>query len=131
MDSFAGGHSTRRMAVLALALTSVACSPWRRVGRGSGWSLYALDAKSVEIAPYREVFAPAHRAVERHFGPFAESVRVHLWPSSPPSGAVGRNTEVQRIPGIGPARIPAWHLRRGGGPIMPAGLSELRRFWEE
>ena len=115
----------RLLALGALALGSLAlgaCSPWTRIERQPGWTLYALDTQGLEAQAYVDAFGPALRAVERAFGPFEESVRVHIWPSGAPPNAAGRSTEVQRIPGVGPARIPAWHMRRGAGPLLPRGI---------
>ncbi|MFT4541498.1 MAG: hypothetical protein ACI841_002169 [Planctomycetota bacterium] len=103
-------------------LACCSCSPWQRLDRSQGWALYALKDRAVAAAPYRTAFEPAYRSVERDFGPFKEEVRVHVWPTSAPPASSSRSMQVRRVPGIGPARIPAWHMGGGGGPILPRGI---------
>lgn len=106
-------------ALLLAGLTS--CSSWREVRSFDKWTLYETASDPLEPGLWERTFEPAIEAVEAHFGPFRAPVAVHAW-----SGGVGlkdqRHTIVigsdksatQQIPGIGAARIQAWHARGSG-----------------
>lgn len=113
--------SIRSTAWTALALLAAACSSWRTVEVRDGWTLYGENGRSVDAAAFAASFDPAYRTVEGVFGPFADTVRVHAIQSERtsldlPSKDVGT---IQDVPGIGRARVRAYHAR-GDGVFGPA-----------
>lgn len=105
----------------ALALLAASCSSWRAVEVRDGWTLYGEQGRTVDTAAFTASFDPAYRAVEEVFGPFADTVRVHAIGAERtlatlPSSDVGL---VQDVPGIGRARVRAYHAR-GDGVFGPA-----------
>ena len=117
--------------VLLAALLS-SCSAWRPVMRGDDWTLYrrgdaVRDAAEFEPDPLERLIPIAVSAVEDCMGPFEHPVRIHVVPPEDVHGArlgwsASRAGGVRDIPGIGPARIPGWHTRSGGGPFAPSGI---------
>lgn len=111
---------TRLASLGALALFS-ACSSWRPAGDYDGWSLYVRDGSPVAADEYRAAIEPALAAVEERMGPFRSPVRVHAWVGGVElkSGNEGEIREGDpdlrtEVPGIGPARVRAFHTRSGG-----------------
>lgn len=114
-------------AVLALALAPLlgGCASWTAVQRESSWTLYVKDGEKVDIDRFGRALTPAFEAVEARMGPFARAVRVHaLDPedpkSAPPDGP--STSELQLVPGIGPARVRAYHVRGGALSFQPSGV---------
>lgn len=78
---------------------------------------------------FEAAVAPAMRTVQKVLGPFRRPVKVHAW-----SGVAGAETSgaevihegeggpVQDVPGIGPARVRAYHARTDGLFGPPAGI---------
>lgn len=103
--------------LLLLALATGCVTPWQPLHEGRGWTLYVQDASEIEIAPYEEAFEAGRKTVEQHFGPFQEHVAVYAWHGGirmddGVRGQVERGEEVvQDVPGIGPARVRAFHAR--------------------
>lgn len=102
---------------VAAACLSAACSTWSRVETFPGWSLYAEEPESVDVRAFERAYEPAIVAVEAVFGPFQKPVRVHAWEGD--QGGVSSVGEVHDVPGIGRARVRAYHAR-GEGPFGPA-----------
>lgn len=109
----------------SFALASSSCSSWRPLERHSSWTLYAERGAIVDPAPYAAAFAPAFAAVEQTFGPFQREVRVQVWSGEGDSLGGGDSAlhedaggAVQDVPGIGPARVRAFHTR-GTSPFGP------------
>mgnify|MGYP002078786700 CR=1 FL=1 len=94
-------------------------APWKPLHQGDGWSLYVQDASKIEPAPYLDAFGVARPAVESIFGPFERHVRVFAW-----SGGVRMRDgsrgdlvhdldTIEDVPGIGLAKVQAFHARGG------------------
>jgi hypothetical protein len=118
-----------RLVVLVACLASTACSTWRPVARYDGWSLYAEHGHEVDARTFEAAVTPAKRAVEEALGPFERPIRVHAWngeAGAATSGAEviheGEGGPVQDVPGIGPARVRAYHARGDGLFGPPAGI---------
>ena len=126
-----GGSSSFRgfLAAVPIALALSSCNSWRTVGRYEGWTLYGEEGQEVETARYEAAIGPAKSAVEEILGPFEEMIRVHAW-----SGEAGPETSgarvildgeggpVQDVPGIGPARVRAYHARGDDLFGPPSGI---------
>ncbi len=102
--------------VAALALGFGACSSWKPVDSFPGWSLYAEAGEHVDVESFRRSYDPAFAAVERTFGPFRAPVRIHAFDADLSASGVG---SVYEVPGIGRARVRAYHTR-GAGPFGPS-----------
>jgi len=102
---------------VALALVVSSCASWTPVARNASWTLYAKDGETVDVDRFDRALAPAFRAVEERMGPFQRRVRVHAWdheadaPTATLQGGV--ESEVDDVPGIGPARVRAFHVKGG------------------
>jgi len=97
----------------AIATWTGACSSWRAVEVRDGWTLYGEPGKTVDTEAFRAAFDPAYRVVEETFGPFQDVVRVHALPEPDPRRPDDRSSigAVQEVPGIGHARVRAYHAR--------------------
>lgn len=116
-------------ALLALAALGTGCASWRTVARHEGWTLRAAPDQKVDEASFTRAFDPALRAVEQLFGPFEHPVDVHavdVQEGGPPeaTGALSPAalSGAQYVPGIGPARVRAWHLHSSGLFGDPSGI---------
>jgi hypothetical protein len=124
-----GAMRARRIFVSVALLALSACASWRPVATYEGWSLYAERGQEVEAARYEAAVAPAMRAVQECLGPFRRPVSVHAWSGNAgpeTSGAEviheGEGGPVQEVPGIGPARVRAYHARGDGWFGPPGGI---------
>ena len=115
-------------ASLALMLLC-ACSSWQRAEEYDGWSLYVQSGEPISIEVYAAAVEPAFEVVENRLGTFNETVRVHAWDGgvTMEDGTRGRITRssdeaVAEVPGIGPARVRAFHADGGGGPFSQRGV---------
>lgn len=120
--------------VVVLALATSACASWTPVQRSGSWTLFVKDGETLDIDRFGRSLEPAFEVVERKMGAFENRVRVHAWeeddatlaprresgPAPTPKGAAppeGPSTgELQFVPGIGPARVRAYHVK--GGPLF-------------
>lgn len=110
-----------------------ACASWTPVQRSTAWTLYVKDGETVDVERFDSALAPAFRAVESKMGEFRRRVRVHAWdedskpdgrvsdartapPNGPPTG------ELHVVPGIGPARVRAYHVKGGPFSLQTAGV---------
>lgn len=116
-------------AALALLALGPGCASWRTVARHEGWTLRAEPGQAVDEALFTRAFDPALRTVEQIFGSFEHTVDVHavaVAESGPPlaAGALspGALSGAQYVPGIGPARVRAWHLRSSALFGAPSGI---------
>jgi hypothetical protein len=117
-----------RAAAVALAVIILgACGGWRRAQEFNGWTLYEMPGAAIEAAAFEAAFNPALVAVQAELGEFKRSVAVHAWDGSVRITDQGREhvqaTEdrgVHEVPGIGPARIQAYHAR--GGAFSKSGV---------
>lgn len=113
--------SARGAWLCLLALALCGCSSWREVRRFDSWTLYETPGDPLQVELWQQAFEPAVLAIEALFGPFARPVAVHAW-----SGAVGIDGKQHKVlvgssdagtrdvPGVGPARVQAWHARGKG-----------------
>ncbi len=128
---------SRPLLLLALLSIPAGCaSPWQPVAVHDRWTLYERPEDPIERGGYESAFERAFDAVEALLGPFEERVDVHAWDGSVPassetvaerqqSAGGGLDPGVHEIPGIGPARIQAWHARRRAGGwlnLSPSGV---------
>ncbi len=100
----------------ALALLTSACSSWSRIQTFEGWSLYSESPDGVDVDAFRRAYDPALEAVVNVFGDFRAPVRIHAFDDAEDAPGVA---SVQEVPGIGRARVRAYHTR-GEGPFGPA-----------
>lgn len=133
--------------VLAVA---VGCSAWRPALEREGWTLYRPAGSDLALSAFEAALHPAFAFVEGSFGPFGERVRVHAFRgavdlqrgrrivSDTADGQPGDGA-VYDVPGIGPARVQAFHARGGGGlardgvflgaPEVGTAVHELIHAW--
>jgi hypothetical protein len=114
-------------ALLLLPLAS--CASWRTIAEHEKWTLRAEPGQKVDEQAYARAFDPALRAVEAAFGPFRERVSVHALADDKGVSAKGASAlaqpeslSTQVVPGIGLARVRAWHVRSTGPFGAPAGI---------
>lgn len=100
---------------VVLACGSSACSSWQRVESHERWSLYAERADGVDAESFRRAYEPAFDAVTRVFGDFEAPVRIHALDEDDDARSFAA---VHEVPGIGRARVRAYHTR-GEGPFGP------------
>jgi hypothetical protein len=112
-----------------LVFSLASCASWRTVGEHEKWILCAEPGTKVDAEAYARAFDPAVVAVESAFGPFRERVCVHAVAedsaaSSKGKSALGQpeNLSTQVVPGIGLARVRAWHVRSTGPFGAPSGI---------
>lgn len=118
-----------RSSVLAVALLASSCTAWRPVASFERWSLFAERGQSADADVYAAAVEPAMAAVESELGRFQRSISVHAWSGNAgaeTSGAdvihEGEGGPVEDVPGIGPARVRAYHARGQGIFGPPAGI---------
>jgi hypothetical protein len=121
-----------RLALLACTAVcsamSTGCSSWTKVRHYDQWTLYEFPGSEISPDAYEAAFEPAFVAVEEVLGPFEDRVRVHAWRGSVQVNAYGsairhgEDAGLHQIPGIGPARIQAYHARGGSSLFSPSGV---------
>ncbi|MDP6408158.1 MAG: hypothetical protein QGI46_02155 [Planctomycetota bacterium] len=118
-----------RSRLLVASLLFASCTTWQRAGEFRGWSLYVQDGAPISVTEYRQVVDRAFETVAALIGTFTDHIRVHAWNggvemSSGNRGRIrhGTDGDLQEIPGIGPARVRAFHARSSGGPFEPSGV---------
>lgn len=111
------------LALVALLAGLTSCSSWKRVDGGPRWDLLSEGPSSPEERrAYADALEPAFDAVAERFGEFRRRVSIHMWDgdasgSKAPGAAQmqeARTGAVQDVPGIGPARVRAFHARSRG-----------------
>jgi HEAT repeats len=114
---------SRRRSILAgaLCLLGLSCASWRTVSEHEQWKLCAESGQAVDEQAFARAFDPALRTVASAFGPFRERVCVHVVAdekgassSAASSLAQPESLATQDVPGIGLARVRAWHVRSTG-----------------
>ncbi len=122
-------ETTLRAALAATLFLLAGCSSWQRAEQYEGWSLYVRSGEQVSSEEFHRAVQPAFEAVEELLGPFEDGVRVHAWNGGVEmqDGTRGRITSggdgtIADIPGIGPARVRAFHTRGGNGFMAPGGV---------
>ncbi|MEZ6014880.1 MAG: hypothetical protein R3F49_07200 [Planctomycetota bacterium] len=122
--------------ILGISLTLAAaagCAAWKPALEREGWTLYrstgSAAANGVSISAFDAALHPAFGFVEGRFGAFEKRVRVHAFRGAVDleggrrlvaDGADGAGG-VYDVPGIGPARVEAFHSR-GGGALARDGV---------
>lgn len=121
--------SRLRTLAAALCLAVAGCASWVPLERYERWTLYVQGGDDVDPVPFRAAFEPALVAVEASLGAFQGHIDVHAWEGGVQldgenGGEIRRGEEdiVQDVPGIGPAKVRAFHSRGGGGPFAPSGI---------
>jgi hypothetical protein len=109
-----------RLVLAVLCALCAACATWTPVRSSQAWTLYVKDGESIDVDRFDRTLRPAFAAVEEHMGPFRERVRIHAWEGSvnlagDHAGVIesGDEDKAQNVPGIGPARVRAFHVRGG------------------
>lgn len=115
------GPGSRAAAALAL-LALTGCAVWRPVEVSESWTLYARSDAEVDAAGFQLALAPAFEAVESRMGPFERRVRVHAWDGGATDVALPGDGQVQEVPGLGSARVRAYHVRPGANPFRADGV---------
>src|SRR5690349_21016988 len=115
--------------VLALATTFAAgaCSSWRQIETRERWTLYAKPGETLDAAQLDRALLPAFAAVEAKLGRFESRVRIHAWnepaeTAEPTLLAAEQGERVEDVPGIGKARVRAYHVTGGGAPFGASGV---------
>ncbi|MBK7642766.1 MAG: hypothetical protein IPJ19_06885 [Planctomycetes bacterium] len=105
------------------------CASWRTVAEHAKWTLSAEPGQQVDREAYARAVEPALHTVEDIFGPFRERVQVHAVSkdAGPPrqgSSALGQSDSgsTQVVPGIGLARVRAWHVHSSSPFGAPSGI---------
>ena len=120
-----------RVALAPAALWLLVCSgcaTWHPVERHESWTLYVKEGETVDLAPFKSALAPAFEAVEERLGAFDRRVKIHAWGGNADleGGKDGelfdREGKLEHVPGIGPARVRAFHVRGSGAPFSPSGV---------
>lgn len=111
----------RSALAIAAALCASSCASWKPVEHFEGWTLYGEKGREVAASEFAAAFSPAHAAVERTFGPFEGPVRVHVLQDDQDAGG-GDLDAVHDVPGIGSARVRAYHARGDALFGSPAGI---------
>ena len=118
-----------RTALSSALFLAAGCTTWEPAAESEGWSLYVQSGETVSIEEFHGAIQPAYEAVERTLGPFVNRVRVHAWNGGVEmeGGNRGEITDdaseaIEHIPGIGPARVRAFHARGDGGPFSESGV---------
>lgn len=110
-------------ALSALALAALAgCATWQPVQVTDSWTLYARPEAEVDAAAFRLALTPAFEAIEERMGPFQHRVRVHAWDGQRTDVALPGDGQVQEVPGLGSARVRAYHVRPGANPFQADGV---------
>lgn len=120
-----------RAATLLVALVSFlasGCSSWQVLERHPGWTLHARPGDPVDADAFRAAVEPALVAAEELLGPFKREVRIHAWEGGVDmrSGNRGQivvgEAAIHDVPGIGPAKVQAFHARSRGGLFGRSGV---------
>lgn len=113
---------------LAVCLAS-GCASWRPRASYDGWTLYTQDSRPIDAAEYQRAFDPAIATVAQVLGPFEHAVRVYAWEDGAKTSESGTEQIqdageglLQEVPGIGPARVRAFHARGEGLFGPPSGV---------
>ncbi len=122
-------HPLRTLQAALLLLLAASCTSWRPAEEYEGWTLYVQSGESVSIEEFHGAVQPAFEAVEGLLGPFSDPVRVHAWDGGVQmdAGNHGHITSdadeaIEEVPGIGPARVRAFHTRGSGGLFDLSGV---------
>ena len=129
----------RALFLLSIAFVAGGCASWTPVRSGVSWTLYVKDGSPVDVDSVGCGLDRAFEAVEARMGPFKSRVRVHAWDGDA-KAELGRVAPLEReggerdegareigdalqvVPGIGPARVRAFHVKGGSMTFEPTGV---------
>lgn len=114
-------RASRALAALVLAGLA-SCATWQPVEVTDAWTLYARPDAEVDAAAFNLALAPAFEAVEERMGAFERRVRVHAWDGRATDVTLPGDGQVQEVPGLGSARVRAYHVRPGANPFQADGV---------
>ncbi len=103
-------------AVLVALAVCAGCTTWSAVSSHPRWTLYAEDPDRVDAKAFCRAYEPAFAVIEGALGRFDAPVRVHAWEAA--DGSVNGVGAAHDVPGIGRARVRAFHSR-SSGPFGP------------
>lgn len=119
----------RAALALLVCWCASACAAWTPIHRDRTWTLYVKDGESVDVDRFGRALSPAFEAVEQRMGPFARRVRIHAWEDEEVAAAKpaaplgpGAGSDVHEVPGIGPARVRAFHVKGGSLLFQSSGV---------
>lgn len=98
-----------------------ACSTWQPVEVRDAWTLYARPGYSIDSACFARALEPAFVAVEARLGPFEKNVKIHALQSDE-ANELRSDAQFETVPGIGPARVRAFHVRPTANPFAAGGV---------
>lgn len=110
------------------AFVLAGCASWTPIHSTRDWTLLVKDGAPVDVARFERVLEPAFDVVELQMGPFERPVPVHAWDSGNPEEAPAAlasnpgSTDLREVPGIGPARVRAFHVRGGSSLFSESGI---------
>ncbi|MBI5432712.1 MAG: HEAT repeat domain-containing protein [Planctomycetes bacterium] len=100
---------------------AAACTSWQPVETREAWTLYTKPGYTVDIACFARALEPAFVAVEERMGPFRKNVRIHALAEAA-EGGLEAEAQFETVPGIGPARVRAFHVRATANPFQSGGV---------
>ncbi len=118
----------RSVLALLLALFGASCAGWTPIHRDRTWTLYVKDGAVVDVDRFGRALAPAFEAVEARMGPFERRVRIHAWEGDAPNTVKAGarlepgDVDLRDVPGIGPARVRAFHVKGGSMLFQSSGV---------
>ncbi len=121
-------HLPVALPTLAALLVLSSCAAWTPVHGTGDWTLFVKDGQSIDVASFDAALGPAFEAVEARMGPFERAIRIHAWEDDADlrggHGVLGDGApgEMGEVPGIGPARVRAFHVRGGSHPFAVSGV---------
>lgn len=107
--------------VVSISALASACSTWQPVETREAWTLYTRPGYTIDVACFARALEPAFRAVEERMGPFEQNVRIHALEGAG-AGELRADAEFETVPGIGPARVRAFHVRPSANPFASGGV---------
>ena len=124
-------RATQRLVlgVLLGCLGLASCTSWQTARRSQNFTIYTRDQAQVDLDLFERTLGAAFDAVEARMGSFRRRIDVHAMPeplkdSALPVESGGQNEVegLEKVPGIGAARVRAWHVRGGALPFSPSGV---------
>jgi hypothetical protein len=105
------------------------CASWETARRSDQFTLFTRAEARVDLDLFERSLDIAFTAVETELGSFRRRVNVHVMPepaeNDPQPQQAGSTPQVEgieQVPGMGPARVRAWHVRGGATPFSPTGV---------
>jgi hypothetical protein len=113
--------------LLVCVLAASSCSSWQHIETRARWTLYTKPGEQLDSERIRRALGTAFAAVESKLGRFEDRVRIHAWndswQSSEPTAIAPKGLDpIEDVPGIGKARVRAYHVTGGAGPFATTGV---------